>query len=200
MDKLQELTQKLYEEGLAKGKEEGEELLAKAREEAKGIVAAAREEAEGIIEAARKEADAYRVKTESDVKMAASQAVQATRSSIEQLIVAKAVDAPVEKALSDGKFIREIITEVAKHFSASESADLELVLPEKLKGELEGFVNGELEKSVGKGIDASFTNRIQGGFRIGPKGGSYFISLTDESFKELIGNYMRPATRKLLFG
>ena len=31
MDKLQELTQKLYNEGLSKGKEEGEAILAQAK-------------------------------------------------------------------------------------------------------------------------------------------------------------------------
>ena len=37
-DKLQELTDRLYEEGLSKGRQEAEELLAKARAEAKEIV------------------------------------------------------------------------------------------------------------------------------------------------------------------
>ena len=45
MDKLQELTQKLYEEGLAKGKQDGEALLQKAQSEAEGIVKQAQEEA-----------------------------------------------------------------------------------------------------------------------------------------------------------
>ena len=44
-NKLQELTEKLYNEGLSKGKEEGEQLLARARSEAEGIVAAARKQA-----------------------------------------------------------------------------------------------------------------------------------------------------------
>ena len=38
MDKLQELTQRLYEEGLSKGKAEGEEILARAKAEAEAIV------------------------------------------------------------------------------------------------------------------------------------------------------------------
>ena len=48
-NKLQELTDKLYNEGLSKGKEEGEALLAKAKAEAAEIVAAAKKEAAGII-------------------------------------------------------------------------------------------------------------------------------------------------------
>ena len=46
MDKLQELTQKLYNEGLSKGKEEGEAILAKAQAEAAAIVKKAQEEAQ----------------------------------------------------------------------------------------------------------------------------------------------------------
>ncbi len=41
-DKLQELTDRLYNEGLSKGKQEGEELLQKAHAEAEAIVAKAK--------------------------------------------------------------------------------------------------------------------------------------------------------------
>ncbi len=200
MDKLQELTQKLYNEGLSKGKEEGEALLAQARAQAAQIEKQAQEEAQAILEKARKEAEDYKVKMEGDVKMAATQALQATRENIEKLIVAKAVDIPVKEALSGEAFLKEIITAVAQRFSAQESADLALVLPEKLQKNLEPFVKGELAKTVGKGVEASFSKKIGGGFKIGPKDGSYFISFTDDSFRELIGEYLRPATKKILFG
>ena len=197
MDKLQELTQKLYNEGLSKGKEEGEALLAKAQIEADELVNKAREEAAAIIEKAQKEAADYKVKMEGDVKMAS--ALQATKACIEGLIVAKAVE-PVKEQLSGAAFLKEVITAVAQRFSTQESMDLSLVLPEKLQKELEPFVKGELAKTLGKGVEASFSKKVAGGFKIGPKDGSYFISLTDEAFQELIGEYLRPATKKILFG
>ena len=200
MDKLQELTQKLYDEGLAKGKQEGEAVLQKAVEEAGSIVKKAQEEAEAILAKARKEADDFKVKVEGDVKMASMQALQATRADIENLVIAKAVDAPVAKALSSEEYIKGIITAVAQKFSAEEPADLSLVLPESLKAALEPFVKNELGKLLGKGIDASFSKKVAGGFKIGPKDGGYFVSLTDDTFKDLIGSYLRPATKKLLFG
>ena len=89
---------------------------------------------------------------------------------------------------------------MAKNFSAQEPAHLALVLPENLKAGLEPYVKNELAKAVGKGVEATFSKKIGAGFKIGPKDGSYFISLTDESFKALIGEYLRPATRKILFG
>lgn len=200
MDKLQELTRKLYETGLAKGKEEGEALLAKARQEAEALVKQAHEEADAIVARARKEAENYRTKVEGEVKMATGQALQATRSSIENLLVEKAVDAPVKEALGEEAFVKGILTAVAERFSAEVPQDIALVLPEKFQKGLEPFLKNELGKLVGKGIEARFTKQLQGGFRIGPKDGRYFISFTDESFQELIGAYLRPDTRKLLFG
>ena len=200
MDKLQELTQKLYEEGLAKGKQDGEALLQKAQSEAEGIVKQAQEEAEAILAKARKDAEDFKVKVEGDVKMAAQQAVQATRADIENLVVAKVVDGTVDKALANEDYIKGIITAVAQKFSADEPADLSLVLPESLKAALEPFVKNELGKLLGKGVDATFSKKVAGGFKIGPKDGGYFVSLTDETFKDLIGSYLRPATKKLLFG
>ena len=200
MDKLQELTQKLYEEGLAKGKQDGEALLQKAAAEADGIVKKAQEEAEAILAKARKEAEDFKVKVEGDVKMAAQQSVQATRTDIENLVVAKVVDATVDKALSNEDYIKGIITAVAQKFSADEPADVALVLPESLKAGLEPFVKNELGKLLGKGVEAAFSKKVAGGFKIGPKDGGYFVSLTDETFKDLIGSYLRPATKKLLFG
>ena len=200
MDKLQELTQKLYEEGLAKGKQDGEALLQKAQSEAEGIVKQAQEEAEAILAKARKDAEDFKVKVEGDVKMAAQQAVQATRSDIENLVVSKVVDGTVDKALANEDYIKGIITAVAQKFSADEPADLSLVLPENLKKALEPFVKNELGKLLGKGVDATFSKKVAGGFKIGPKDGGYFVSLTDETFKDLIGSYLRPATKKLLFG
>ena len=200
MDKLQELTQKLYNEGLSKGKEEGQAVLAKAQAEAAAIVKKAQEEAQAILAQAQKEAQDYKIKVEGDVKMASIQALQATRAGIENLIVAKAVDAPVKEALSNATFLKGIIEAVAKNFSAQESTDIALVLPEKLQKELEPFVKDEVAKSLGKGVEASFSKKVSGGFKIGPKDGSYFISLTDESFQELIGDYLRPTTKAILFG
>lgn len=199
-DKLQQLTDKLYNEGLSKGKQEGEAILAEAKKKAEAIVAQANRQAEEIIGKAKADAEDYRHKIESDVKMASAQSLQATKKDIENLLVAKIAAEPVKASMADGAFLKEIIKEVAKKFSAENPEDLALVLPEKLQKELEPFVTGELAKILGKEVKVSFSKKIAGGLTIGPADGSYFVSLTDETFSELIGEYLRPATKKLLFG
>lgn len=200
MDKLQELTDKLYQEGLSKGRQEGEALLAEAKNQAGLLVEQARQQAEEILGQARKDAADYKTKVESDLKMASSQALAATRKDLENMVVSKIADTQVSKAMAAPDFIKGIITEVAKKFNADEPTDLALVLPESLQKELEPFVKNELGKLLGAGVDASFSKKVAGGFNIGPKDGGWFISLTDESFKDLIGAYLRPVTKKLLFG
>lgn len=199
-NKLQELTDKLYKEGLSKGKEEGEAILAKANSKAEEIIEAAQDEAEAIRKKAEKDAADYRSRVEGDIKMASVQSIQATKKDIENLLVGGIVGKGVSKALSSPDFIKDLIREVALRFNAEEAVDLQAVLPESMKAELEPFIQNELGKTLKGGISANFSKKVAGGFNIGPKDGSYFVSFTDEAFESLIGEYLRPATRKILFG
>lgn len=199
-NKLQELTDRLYNEGLSRGREEGELLLANARKEADEILAAARREAESIVKDARENADKLRSKAESDIRMASEQSLQATRKDIEDLLLNTVCADKVSAALKDEDLIKEMIMSVASRFDSGETEDLSLVLPEELRSKLEPWVASELKKALGKKVEASFSKKISGGFTIGPKDGSWYVSFSDETFRELICEYLRPVTRKLLFG
>ncbi len=199
-NKLQELTDKLYNEGLSKGKQEGEELLAKAKVQAEEMVAKAQAEAAQIVAAAQKQADEIKSKVASDIRMASSQSLAATRKDIEELVVGKMSAEAVKDALTSAEFVKELIQAVAGRFTTEGPMDIALILPESLQKELEPFVNNELSKILNAGVEASFSKKVSGGFRIGPKDGGYFVSFTDETFNELIAEYLRPATKKILFG
>lgn len=199
-NKLQELTDRLYNEGLSKGKEEGEILLSKARKEADEIIAKARKQAEDIVTEAENRAAQLKEKAESDIKMASEQALMATKKDIENLLVNALCTEETEKVLSEEKFLKEIILAVAQKFSTQQSEDISLVLPASLESMLEPWVSTELKKALKKEISVDFSKKIKGGFSIGPQNGSWYISMSDESFKALISEYLRPVTKKLLFG
>ncbi|MCQ2145313.1 MAG: hypothetical protein MJY72_06195 [Bacteroidales bacterium] len=199
-NKLQELTDKLFNEGLSKGKAEGEALLAQSKEKAAAIVEEAKNEAAAILAKAKKDAEELSTKVSNDIRMASSQSIQATKKDIENLVIGKIADSGVKSAMSSEEFLKGIITAVAQKFSSEESSDIALVLPENLKSALEPFVSSELGKLINGGVEASFSKKIAGGFNIGPKDGGYFISMTDETLRDLIAEYLRPATRKFLFG
>lgn len=199
-DKLQELTDRLYAEGLAKGRDEGEKLLEQARQQASEIIAKAKAEAEGIVADAAKRSEDMLSKAASDVKMASSQALDLTRESILNAVTAKSVETGVRDALSNTEFSKQVILAAAKAFSTQNSCDLEVVLPESCRGELADYVKKEVASAIGRGIEVRLGKKFDGGLTIGPKDGGYFVSLTDATFVDIIKEYLRPATRKALFG
>ena len=169
-------------------------------EENKAEEAKAQAEAAQIIAAAQQQAEEIKTKTASDIKMASSQSLAATKKDIETLVVGKMTDEAVKKALASADFVKDIIKAVAEKFTTDGPVDLALVLPESLKKDLEPFVSTELAKILGSGVEATFSKKVSGGFQIGPKEGGYFVSFTEETFNQLIAEYLRPTTKKLLFG
>ena len=87
--KLQELTDKIYTEGVEKGKEEAAKIVEKANAEAKAIVAKAKAEAEKTIAEAEKKAAELDKNTKSELKLFADQAVNALKSEITDLLCEK---------------------------------------------------------------------------------------------------------------
>ena len=158
-NKLQELTDRLYQEGLSKGKEEGEKLLFEAKAQADDIIAKAKAEAENIIEGANQQAADIKSKAQSDVKMASSQALQATKKDIEDLLLNSTLKKDIQKELSDTELLKQIILNVAKNFSAQESEDIALVLPQSVKKDVEPWLTSELKKALGKDVQAEFSKK-----------------------------------------
>ena len=199
-DKLLELTRQLYNEGLAKGRTEGEQILAKAREEAAGIVAAARAQAESIITEAEAEAEDALGKAQSDIKAACNQALQQTRNDLQNAILAKTVDQGCRELLTNEGFLKEIIMAVAGAFSLQSSVELGTILPRNVSAGITEYVEKEVSQAIGREIKVTPSKKITGGFIIQPKGEGYEVSFSDETFIDLIREYLRPVTRKVLFG
>ena len=201
-DKLKELTDRLYAEGLSKGKQEGEEILANAKAQAESIIAKAKAEASQITAKAEKDAEDLKAKVATDIKMASTQTIAAIRQQAEAAIATKAITAPVKDAFADKDFVKGLIATIAKAFNPSdaESKPLELILPASLLKEMGDKYAGQLAKELNNSVEVKPGKGIAGGFKIGPKGEGYQISFTDEDFASILGQYLRPATKKILFG
>ncbi len=201
-DKLQELTDRLYNEGLSKGKQEGEAIVQKSEALAKDIIAQAEAEAERIIAQAEKDAEELKTKVAADVKMAATQSIAVTKQEIEKMVVTKAATEGVKANMGNAAFVKELITSVVKAFNPQNASpvDLSLILPESLKAELEPFMKNEIASQFKGEVKVDYSKKMNGGFKVSPKDGGYMLQFTDQEFTQLIANYLRPATKKILFG
>ena len=200
-NKLQELTDKLYNEGLSKGKQEAEQMMANAKNEAAQIIAQAKEQAQEILAKAQNDAAELKSKTENDVKMASLQAFTAVKQQIESVITAKTL-APAKAAVSETEFLKEIVKAIVTAFNPqnSDSVALDIILPAEKQKELGQFAAEQLSKICSAGVDVQFSKGVQGGFKIAPKGEGYMLSFTDKDFENIIAEYLRPKTKELLFG
>jgi V/A-type H+-transporting ATPase subunit E len=200
-NKLQELTDKLYSEGLSKGKKEAEELKAKAKKEADQIIAKANQEYKEILEKAKKDAQNFRLKTENEIKMVARQSLATVKQNIENIIVTNATAAPIKEEMESKQFLGEIIREAIKAFNPekNDAITLEVLLPESKKVELDNFIKNNILDQFNKGVEIGFDKKIRSGFKIGAKGKGYHIIFSDEEFQSLVSQYLKPVTRQFLF-
>ena len=201
-NKLDILTKKIYEQGVEKANRDAVEIVDNAKKEAEKILNDAKSEAERIVNQANKEAEELKTKVMADVKMAATQSISVTKQEIEKMVVTSAAEQGVKANLSSADFVKELIKDIVKAFNPDNASPvaLDLILPETMKKEVEPFVKNEISKMFKAEVNVSFNKKLGGGFKVAPKEGGYVLQFTDEEFNQLISNYLRPATKKILFG
>ena len=201
-DKLQKLTQKLYEEGLSKGRTDADDLVSKAKEEAKAIVNEAKVKAEAIVNEAKRNAEELRKNTETEVALASRQTIATLKEQIQTLVTAKELTPKIKDVVDDTAFLKEMILLVCKNWEGNTqaNAELEVMLPENAKTELLKELKSMLENALDDGVTVKTSEKVKSGFKVAPKEGGYYISFTEEDFDALFQEFLRPKVAELLFG
>lgn len=197
--KLQELTDRLFQEGLEKGRAEADNLVAEAKSKAQKIVADAEAKAAQIIAEAEAKAVDVEKNAMTEISLAGKQAVAKIKAEIENLIVAKSVGEGVESANLDASFIKEMLLSVAKNWNNGAKVELVALLPEAKKAELGAAFEAAVKSLLSEGIEVGYSADVKSGFKVGEKNGSYYISFSSESFEALMGGYLRDKVAQLIF-
>ena len=199
-NKLQELTAKLYNDGLEKGRSEAERLLAEAKEQAAKIVADAKAEAEAIAKAAEDRAEDIAKNAMTEITLAGRQALSKIKSEIAEAVIMKSTGAAVTGATMDAAFVKDMLLAVANNWNA-QTVDVSLValLSEEKRQELDAVMQQSAEALAKAGIEVGYSSEVKNGFKLGEKNGGYYISFTDESFDALLKEYLREKVSNMLF-
>lgn len=200
--KLQELTEKIYKEGVEKAQAEADKILAEAQQKAQEIVKQAQIKSEGMIQEAEKNASVLHKNSMNELQLAGRQATSDLKQRIVALLEKQTLGPQTKLAFDDQQFVQELIMAVLKNWnpSATETVDLQLMLPKNKQQELEGFIKQKLQIYFEKGLQITWHERMKNGFKIGPKEGGYLVSFTDEDFDNFFVSYLRPMLVELLFG
>lgn len=200
--KLQELTERIYQEGVNKANEEAEKILAEAGKKAEELVNKARREAEDIIKNADKEAGSLKENSLNELKLAGRQAISELKQKIAALVEAKVVRPETKGAFKDVAFTQELIQTIVKNWNPreSENVSLNLLLPADKQKDFEVFFKEKAKNLFDKGLEVSYSDRMKNGFKIGPKEGGYLISFADEDFENFFRAFLRPRLIEMLYG
>ena len=195
MDKIQELTSKLFNEGVEKGKAEADNIIAEAKATSSQLLDNAKKEAEHIIAVAQKEAAEMKTNTESELKLFASQASEALKSEIANLVTDKLSTSNVKAATEDKAFMQKLITELVINWAKDES----LTIGVESSEELTKYITANAKNLLDGGLNIETVNNLKSGFVLSPEDGSYRVKFSEDEFTQYFREFLRPQIQKLLF-
>lgn len=194
-NKIQELADKIYREGVEKGNKEAEKIVKQSQAEAQKILEEAHREAEAIVVAAQKKADDLSENVKSELNLYAKQAVAALKSEIVTLLTNKIVGAEVSNFTSNKDYLNSFIVSLASKWSLDEP----IVISTEDAATLKLFFEQRAKDLLNKGVKIEQVNGIKTLFTISPADGSYKVNFGDEEFANYFKEFLRPQLVEMLF-
>lgn len=192
---IQELTEKMFRDGVEKGQAEAQRLIEEARRQAESIITEARKEAEATKLAAKKTADELDSNTRSELKLFAGQALNALKSEVATMVTDDVVKAAVKNVTDDKEVMAGFIARMAEQFG-TKGAVISTADAEGLKG----FFAKNAKALLDKGVQINEVNGQKALFSIAPADGSYKMNFGEEEFENFFKSFLRPQLVEMLFG
>lgn len=193
--KIQELTNKLLNEGVEKGKSEAERIISEANNQSKSIIEAAQKQAEEILAAAKKEQQTLSDNTKSELKMFSGQSVNALKTEIANVLSNNVIKEAVGKVVADKDFLNQFILKLAEKWGSNES----IVISAEDAASLKSFFAAKAQELLDKGITIEEVHGQKALFSIKPQDGSYKVNFGEEEFENYFKSFLRPQLVDMLF-
>lgn len=193
--KIQELTNKLLNEGVEKGKIEAEKIIAAAKDESAKIVANAKTEAADIEAAAKKNADTIKDNTVAELKMYSAQALSALKTEVTNVLTNATVEEVVKKVVADKDFMNQFILKLAEKWGSQQDIVITAEDADSLKAVFAKQAKALLDKSVK--IEGVHGQKAL--FTVQPADGSYKVNFGEAEFEDFFKSFLRPQLVDMLF-
>ena len=193
--KIQELTEKIYNEGVKQGQVDADRLIAEAEARAKKIEADATARAEEIIKSAEHRSSELKKNTESELRLYTAQLIDSLKSSISNQIQGEVAKNSVQALSSDPSFVREFILKLAERFDLTRGIEISTADAEGLQAYFTSHAKSLLESGVSiRSVAGKPTD-----FTVAPKDGSFKVQFGEAEFIELFKSFLRPEMNRMLF-
>ena len=194
-NKIQELTDKLFREGVEKGNEEAQRIVEKANGEAAEIVKNAEIEAERIVASAEKKAAELLDNTKKELGLYAGQTVNALKSEVANCLTNNVVADAVKGMVEDKEFLCKFAVALAEKWAADEA----VVISTSEADALKAYFASNAKALLDKGVKIEQVNGQKSLFTIAPADGSYKVNFGTEEFEQFFKSFLRPQLVEMLF-
>lgn len=195
MEKIQELTDKLYREGVEKGAAEGRRLVEQAQEEAGRLIDEARKESDSIVAQAFRKAQEMEANTRSELRLYAGQALEALKSEIVNVISDKLVKEAVGSFIDDKDFMGKFMVTLAQHWTKDEG----VTISASDAGALTDYFKAHAKALLDRGVKIEKVNGRKASFSVAPADGSYKVNFGEAEFEAYFKDFLRPKLIEMLF-
>lgn len=193
---LDNLIQKIKEEGVEEAKRRSEEIMEEAENEAKRILGDAQQKKATIIREGEKRALALTKNGEEALRQSARDVLLSLRQRIIELFDCVTKES-VSKELTQ-ESLSGLIAKAIENFKREEELDIEVLLSKHDKAALEATLLKRLKERLKKGVTFKVASAINKGFRVGEKGKEFYYDFTDDAIKEAFGLYLNPKIKEIL--
>ena len=209
---VQNLIDRLHDEGVAKGQDEAETLVTDARKQAMDIRDGAQREAEEILARARAEADSIIKVGNEGLQLASRDVMLKLREAFHKEFENK-VQKLVGFTLQEQTFLEQLILEIARRATPEDqSKQLKVLLPEHeatpeeitaemadvKEGTLAHFVLGLAADVLREGLTFGVSDDPSPGVRVQIVKDDVQLELTEETITALLLQYLAPRFREIL--
>jgi len=196
-ERIQELIDKIKDEGIQAAEAQGREIEAQAQKRADEMIAQARKEAARILAAAQTESQKTRDVVESALKQASRDMLLRLRQEI-----TKTLESIMMKDLRESlspEVMAELIQKIASgYLNNAQAGDIQVALSGgDLKKLEEGFLN-KLKGALKQPLVLKSADNIRSGFTISFDQGKSCFDFTDESLAEFLSQYLNERVTEIL--
>lgn len=201
-ESIQQLTNKIYQEGIEKAETQAKEIIDDATQKACDLVDHAEAKAKQIIENAERKATEIKLKTETEMRLSARNAVVNLKQQLTNLIIYKLTHNSVTSAVQDTIFMQTLISKLLDYWltQVGHEERLRILLPENEYQQYRTYLKERTADLLKTGISIEFTGAIKHGFQVDAIDQGFKVNFTDEDFEHYFSSFARPRIYKLLFG
>ena len=193
--KLEEITSKIYAEGVEKGKAQAEEIIKKAQDDAAAIVAKAEKESADKLAKAEAKAAEIDKNTRAELKLYAEQCVNALRTEVTNLVNGQIVSENIKAAAADKAFMQGIIAKMAEQMAKDGNVEIAA----KDAKELQAYFAKNAKGVLDKGVSIKEVKGLATDFEITAAKGGYKLAFGEKEFEAYFKEFLRPQLIELLF-